>query len=139
MNKLFVATFLLSLTLLNGCVNNVDSKDFSLYYSYKDNMKGIDIYCWEERDDWYTGILPGTNRIKTTSEIKLLQDDLPCPINKMKEILRTYDDATKDYAFVCIVSNPPKEEELMHDVQLIRNNLDTYAWLYNQLGLEFNY
>lgn len=141
MNKFFLLLPCLALPiLLNSCTagrNSNDSEDFSLYYSYKDNMKGIDVYCWKQQEGWYSGILPGTNRLKTPSEIEWLQDNLPCPIKKMKEILGTYDDTSREHAFVCIVSNPPKEEELTHDVQLIYSNLDTYEWLYSQLGLEF--
>ena len=142
MNKFFIFSLLISLTFLTGCSSikiSQDSNDYSLYYSFLDNMKGIEIYCWTQESDWYTGILPGTNRIKITDEIEWLQQNLPCPILKMKEILKSYDEASRDNAFVCVVSSPPKSEELRQGTQAIYDNYNTYKWLYNQLGLDFNY
>ena len=60
----------------------------------------------------YSGLLPGTNRLKTVDEVERLQDNLPCPINKMCEILDTIlEEYEKKYSFVYIVSVPPKVEE----------------------------
>lgn len=57
----------------------------------------------------------------------------------MKEILKSYDEASRNNAFVCMVSSPLKNEELRQGTQAIYDNYDTYKWLYNQLGLDFNY
>lgn len=137
----FLSTFLLTfaaLTFLVGCNNNEDSKKFSLYYSYKENLKGIEIYCWEQQENWYTGILSGTNRTKTSEEVSWLQDNLPCPIKTMKKILLTYSEKERNEAFVCIVSIPPVEEELTHNNQFEYFSVELYSWVYSELGLRFS-
>ena len=56
------------------------------YYQYGEAAKGIEVYAWKESSDWFCVLTGGTNMLKNTYEIKKLQDDLPCPINTMKEI-----------------------------------------------------
>jgi len=134
MNKLpKLLTLLFATASLYAC--GTVNYDYTPYYSYKENLKGIEVYCWENYNSWYAGILPGTNRLKTTDEVKWLQNYLPCPFSKMNGILKTYPD--DGCTFVCIVSIPPKEEELTHDTQLIYDKIDTYKWVYDQLGLKF--
>lgn len=121
---------LFCLTIISGFVTSCSNDDekFGVYYSYKDNLKGIEVYCWEKNDSWYSGILPGTNRLKTVSEVQWLQDNLPCPISQMEKILKTYDDSD---IYVCIVSIPPTDDELEHK----EDTSETYYWLIDQLGL----
>lgn len=108
--------------------------DYSLYYQYKGSMKGVEVYCWNNNNNWYSGLLIGTNRNKTIDEVKWLQDNLPCPISYMKEILDTYSENEKNEMFVIIVSMPPKEEELTHVPNYDEQRVD-YTQLYNDLGL----
>lgn len=83
-------------------------------------------------ESWYSGLLPGTNRLKEVEEVEWLQDNLPCPIAKMSEILDTIlEEEEKEYTFVCIVSTPPKSEELRHEP----DESETLQWLRGQLGL----
>lgn len=122
---------LLNMVALSSCKSN-DNNDYSLYYSYSGEGKGVEVYCWEKDDSWYSGLLPGTNRLKTPEEVQWLQDNLPCPINKMREILDTIlEEKEKEYSFVCIVSIPPKVEELNHE----SNDSETLQWLLEQLDL----
>lgn len=129
--------FLVMLSLLSlvcvSCSNNQE-KEYEIYY----NLGTIEVYCWNNNDKWFSGALVGTSITKTPDEVKWLQTNLPCPLNTMKEILQTYSDQSRDSAFVCIVSIPPKQEELTHDTQLIYDQIDTYMWLYDQLGLDFS-
>lgn len=120
----------LSMLFMCSCNNH----KYDVYY----NLGTPEIYCWDD-GGWKCVALPNTSITKTSEEINQLQQTLPCSLNKMKQILKTYDDSERDYAFVCVVSIPPKDEELTHDVQLIYDNIDTYEWLYDQLGLNFNY
>ena len=79
---------LLNIVTLTSCKSN-DLNDYSLYYSYIGEGKGLEVYCWKKEASRYSGLLPGTNRLKTVYEVERLQDNLPCPINKMCEILDT--------------------------------------------------
>ena len=122
---------LLNIVTLTSCKSN-DLNDCSLYYSYSGEGKGLEVYCWKKEASWYSGLLPGTNRLKTVDEVQRLQDNLPCPINKMCEILDTIlEENEKEYCFVYIVSVPPKVEELNHSP----NDSETLRWLREQLDL----
>ena len=50
----------------------------------EDPMKGIEIYCWQDGDEWKCGGTVGTNRMKTDEEIRALQ---VVTIPQMKRIL----------------------------------------------------
>ena len=50
----------------------------------EDPMKGIEIYCWQDGDEWKCGGTEGTNRLKTDEEIRALQ---VVSIPEMKRIL----------------------------------------------------
>ena len=122
---------LLNIVTLTSCKSN-DLNDYSLYYSYSKEVKGLEVYCWKKEASWYSCLLPGTNRLKTVDEVQWLQDNLPCPINKMCEILDTIlEENEKEYCFVCIVSVPPKAEELNH----VPNDNGILRWLREQLDL----
>lgn len=101
----------------NTLENSKIIEKYKEYYQYGDAMKGIEVYTWKESSDWFCVLTGGTNILKTTYEIKKLQDDLPCPINTMKEILKYYN-KTFAVPYVAKVSNPPKEEELSHNLDV---------------------
>lgn len=130
--------------LLSGCRNsnytsNIMEK-YSQYYQYADSFKGLEIYAWKDKGiNWYAVLMPGTNRLKSVQEVRELQKELPCPLSDMRKILDFYRDSGFYDFDISIISDPPKEDELTHDAQLIYNNFDTYEWLYSQLGLEFEY
>ena len=46
--------------------------------------KGVEVYCWQDGDDWKCGATLGTNRLKTDEEIRSLQ---VVTIPQMKKIL----------------------------------------------------
>lgn len=124
---------ILSMGLLLGsmtsCTNN--GVNYDLYRSYHDTAKGLEVYCWKYDDTWYSGILPGTNRFKNVEEVQWLQDNLPCPLNTMSDILDEYKENNESIG-VFIVSVPPKEAELFHEP----DNSDDYRWVIQQLKLE---
>ena len=140
MFKKRILFFLLVLPFISSCSSTSISTgsssklDYSLYYSYKTNMKGIEIYCWENEDYWYSGILPGTNRFKSVEEVEWLQENLPCPLNEMAKILATYSEETLKYAPVRIVSIPPKELEITSNINE-QNKIDEYKYVYGKLVL----
>ncbi len=51
----------------------------------EDPMKGIEIYCFKDGDEWKCGGTVGTNRMKTDEEIRALQ---VVTIPQMKKILK---------------------------------------------------
>ncbi len=142
MFKKRILFFLLVLPFISSCSSisssastSISTKlDYALYYSYKTNMKGIEIYCWENEDYWYSGILPGTNRFKSVEEVEWLQENLPCPLDEMAKILATYSEEMLKYAPVRIVSIPPKELEITSNINE-QNKIDKYKYVYGKLGL----
>lgn len=116
---------------IGGIKENSDThaRDYSLYYSYKDNLKGIEVYCWKSDDEWFSGILAGTNRKKYLDEIRWIQENLPCPLNEMKKILESYDD--DKIGVVCIVDNPV----LDIDYAITADNKNEYVYVYDKLGI----
>ena len=98
--------------------NNTDNTDeynkynYELYYSYNDNMKGLEVYVFSIDGEYYTILMPGTNRLKTVEEITELQNSLPCPISKMKEILATYSIQDRSRVDIIIISYPVQESEI---------------------------
>lgn len=116
---LLLGALLLGSIFVTGCNNNqtqvkIDEK-FQESYLEQNSLKGIEVYVWEVENDGFNCVLmSGTNRIKTVDEIKKLQDELPCPITVMKEILKTYEDVN-EITYVALVSNPVKQEELNHE------------------------
>ena len=81
--KKFIALVLCMLTLfaLSACSAPIypGLPDIS-----EDPMKGIEIYCWQDGDEWKCGGTEGTNRMKTDEEIRALQ---VVTIPQMKKIL----------------------------------------------------
>ena len=144
MKKMFVIVLLMILGIsLIGC-NNVQndlSKDtlsypeYEEYYKYKGAFKGVEIYCFEKDGKYYSILMPGTNRLKSVGEVKELQDNLPCPVEIMKEILATYSEDDRKNVFVTIVSNPPTEAELSHSVENTEENKKLLILMREKLGL----
>ena len=129
--KLFFIGF--ALISLCGCEK---SYDYSIYYySYKYNQDGIEIYCWQNNKDWYSGILSVTDRAKAPEEVEELQENLPCPLITMGEILEDYPKEIIDCARVIVTSVPPQGHELGGWID--ENNIDSYVYVYEQLNLEF--
>lgn len=135
---------IIGLLLISSCGSNNEGntlenpkiiEEYKEYYQYEDAMKGIEVYTWKESSDWFCVLTCGTNRLKTTYEIKKLQDDLPCPINTMKEILKYYN-KTFAIPYVAKVSNPPKEEELSHNFDVDKLKSDNeFLEILLKLGL----
>jgi len=132
--KKIAKLFFIGFTLISLCGCG-EKYDYSLYYSYKDSLKGIEIYCWQNNNDWASGILMGTDRAKAPEEVEWLQDNLPCPLNTMREILEDYPKEIIDFARVIVTSVPPQEHELGGWID--ENNIYSYVYVYEQLNLEF--
>lgn len=123
---------LIPLVFLFGCSeSNYESYDYTLYESYKGNMKGVEVYCWNDSDVWYSGLLPGTNRIKYAEEVNYLQNNLPCPLKKMKEILNDYN--KDEIGLICITTKPVETLDYL----ITEKNIDEYVYVCEQLGIDF--
>lgn len=118
------------LVFLFGCSgNNFNSYDYGLYESYKGNMKGVEIYCWKDSNVWYSGLLPGTNRIKFNGEVNYLQNNLPCPLKIMKKILSDYNE--EEIGLLCITTKPVE----VLDYLITEKNINEYRYVCEQLGI----
>ncbi len=127
---------LLTAVCLSGCTPNEkeeEAYDYSLYRSYVGNMKGIEVYCWEKDENWYSGIMPGTNRAKRYEEVVWLQDNLPCPIKTMKQILLDY--PKNEIAAIIVVDVPP----IGWNGRITDDNYESYVYVCEQLGVDFPY
>lgn len=126
--------FMIPLILLGLCGCSPDPyAKFSEYYNAS-GKGGIEMYAWKNDDEFFTGLLPGTNRLKSVDEIKELQEN-PCPLEIMKNIITTYSEEERYYCWVCIVSVPPKESELDHSMENTERNKEDISYICNYLGI----
>lgn len=137
---LFIAFILVGCEDYKGPGTNdlIYHAEYGTYYQYKYAMKGIELYCFEKDDEYYCCLMGGTNRLKTLEEIKQLQDELPCPVSVMKDILLTYPAQDRKNITIMVVSNPPKAEEIDHSLENDIKNKDILATLTKDLGLKTN-
>lgn len=119
---------------LCGCSNDPYAK-FSEYYNYHGAFKGVEMYAWKNDEQFFTGLLLGTNRCKTVDEIKKLQEN-PCPLEIMKNIIATYSEEERYYFWICIVSVPPKKSELDHSMENTEKNKEDISYLCNYLDIQ---
>ena len=82
---LLISTLIFSLFAFTACSTPIypGLPDIS-----EDPMKGIEIYCWQDGDEWKCGGTEGTNRMKTDEEIRALQ---VVTIPRMKKSLNKKD------------------------------------------------
>ena len=122
--KKFIALVLCMLTLfaLSACSAPIypGLPDIS-----EDPMKGIEIYCWQDGDEWKCGGIVGTNRMKTDEEIRALQ---VVTIPQMKRIL---EQKGLTDCFHVILVDLSGDEVVYLDVE---ENLTQIATLEMQLG-----
>ena len=122
--KKFIALVLCMMTLfaLSACSTPIypGLPDIS-----EDPMKGIEIYCWQDGDEWKCGGTVGTNRMKTDEEIRALQ---VVTIPEMKRILEQK--GLTDCFHVMLV-DLSGDEVVYFDVE---ENLTQIATLELQLG-----
>ena len=91
----------------------------------EDPMKGIEIYCWQDGDEWKCGGTEGTNRMKTDEEIRALQ---VVTIPEMKRIL---EQKGLTDCFHIILVDLSGDEVVYLDVE---DNMTQIATLEMQLG-----
>jgi hypothetical protein len=54
----------------------------------KPRFKGVELYSWQEKGDWWFVLLSGTNRIKTENEVKAARSRTKGAENLKKELAR---------------------------------------------------
>ena len=91
----------------------------------EDPMKGIEIYCWQDGEEWKCGGTEGTNRMKTDEEIRALQ---VVTIPQMKKIL---EQKGLTNCFHVILVDLSGDEVVYLDIE---ENLTQIATLESQLG-----
>lgn len=116
--------------LMVGCSNKTDY-DYTPYYETGSG----EVYCWKiSTNEWRCGLLPATDVFKSYEELLWMQDELPCPLTKMREIISTAD--RHDIA-LCIIPYHMTSEE--YDYYCVYHSFDidnaTYSYLCEQLGL----
>lgn len=131
--KVFLGLILI--ILVSSCEKSLD---YTRYYNAK-GIKGTEIYCWQDdTNNWQCGAYEGTDRLKTRKEIQFIQNELPCSLNTMKEILKTFnEDERKDSAVLYInyLANEVNTTTLDFTYYSAFEYADTYIFLYQQLDL----
>jgi len=133
LNKLSILLSSLFLVSCNPISTIPLETKYAKYYEFN-RFGRCEIYCWKKESDWESGLLERTDRNKTIEEVKWLQDELPCPILYMRDILDTFGAASRQFLRIYIVSLPPKSEELLRVIDLENHRYD-YIYLYNVLDL----
>ena len=93
----------------------------------EDPMKGIEIYCWQDGDEWKCGGTVGTNRQKFDDEIRALQ---VVTIPQMKRILEQK--GLTDCFHVILVDLSGDEVEYLN----VEENITQIATLEMKLGAD---
>ena len=123
MKKIIVLVLcMLTLFALSACSTPIYP---GLPHISEDPMKGIEIYCWQDGEEWKCGGTEGTNRMKTNEEIRALQ---VVTIPQMKRIL---EQKGLIDCFVVILVDLSCDEVVYLDVE---ENLTQIATLELQLG-----
>lgn len=80
-------------------------------YENLSTSKGLELYVWKDgaTDGICCGLLPGTNRMKSTNEFDVLRQN-PINIDQMLDVLQSYKNDT--YVFVIKLDNMLSEDEL---------------------------
>lgn len=128
---MFIATLWIFLPSYFSGKDN-DIREFDQYYSLS-TFKGIEIYCWQNENKWFSGAMSGTNRNKTSMEILSLS---PASLSKMRSIIESYDFSGEEqsYIVVFIVWQLSSQE---CDYELVENySLELAIYLKTKLGLE---
>ena len=73
-------------------------------------MKGLELYCYNYQDNYYSILMLGTNRLKYQDEIIYLQDNYFLDIESMKEIISLY--PKQDEISLMLINYHPSEDEL---------------------------
>ena len=73
-------------------------------------MKGLELYLWRADDNnVYCGLLPGTDRVKTNDEIRVMETRGVLP-EEMRDIMSTYGLAKGEALMICL-SNLTEDEK----------------------------
>lgn len=75
-------------------------------------MKGLELYCYNYQDNYYSILMLGTNRLKNQDEIIYLQDNYFLSIESMKEIISLY--PKQDEISLMLINYHPSEDELSY-------------------------
>ena len=131
---------LLPLLILCSCVggSNPHVKEDMNYEEYENafgGMKGTEIYCWKYDDGyWCCGALLGTNRLKTYEEIHHIQAELPCTLEKMKEIIAK-NNADRETVIVFDIPADLNEQSFSALDLSESHSTSNIPYLYSSLGL----
>lgn len=75
-------------------------------------MKGLELYCYNYQDNYYSILMLGTNRLKYQDEIIYLQDNYFLDIESMKEIISLY--PKQDEISLMLINYHPSDDELSY-------------------------
>jgi hypothetical protein len=134
-NNLWILSFVA--IALMGCADvkgsSSDSGDgYASSYLNLPTGKGLEVYCWRENEIWRSGLMSGTNRVKTPAEIDALQG---ISLAKMSEVLKTYSPKEETLVGPLLVSRPAKESEIGNSSNASGTSRRILSYLEDQLGM----
>ncbi len=123
------------LLTLCSCKNN-KSYDYSRYYAKNNVGAWAYLFCWKEWFQWNSCIIGcGSSGIVLDEWVSELQNDLPCPIETMKEIIAENKKIAPNGAYLlCIVDKPAVNAT--SNFYITKNNYNEFMYLYNYLEIE---
>lgn len=143
----YLTALFLPLPMLMGCSSASQNTvpfhpGYETYYSRSASENPLGVYAWQIDDEWYTGIYALTmSTLPRSSMVQILQDEMPCPLEIMKDILQLNRAASEMYRgywsrpSLFIVSTPPTDEECIGQANTPEEMPYTYIYLFMALGI----
>ena len=131
MKKIFIVLLIAICisTLTNCSASKINTPEAVDMYSYLSGFKGLELYVWTDNktNQVYCGLLEGTNRNKNEKDFKIICDN-PVTVDKMKEILGSYD---KDMFVIIIGLDASLSSDTVTILKSYFDNLQMPNILYN--------
>lgn len=96
-------------------INNKQALSLDYYnhlVSQGSYMKGLELYCYNYQNNYYSILMLGTNRLKYQDEIIYLQDNYFLDIESMKEIISLY--PKQDEISLMLINYHPSDDKLSY-------------------------
>lgn len=137
MKKLCTAFLLILITL---CFCGCQKYDYTPYYHMVSKGGGGPIiYAWQIDDgSWRCAAFHDLNRGISDEELAYFQNELPCPLKEMRNILKTYPDKARENVLVRVVEKNQKtvDSNFFYEYVSYKDIPEAYRFLYTELGLQ---
>ena len=140
MKRLSKISAVVLLFLIVLCFCGCGKYDYTPYYHMvSKGGGGPNIYAWQIDDgSWRCAAFHDLNRGISKKELAYFQNELPCPLNEMKNILKTYSEKARENVTVFVVEYIKGESSDRYFSEFISDKdiPEIYRFLYTELGLQ---